>query len=90
MIEDKENCALVGKSSKAKGKKGQGEAESSEKVKKGQGEAESSEKGKKKDLSKIKSFHCHEFVHYASKCLNQKKKKSSKDHVVASAEVNVF
>ena len=28
--------------------------------------------GKKKDLSKIKCFHCHEYGHYATKCLHNK------------------
>lgn len=56
--EDKENVALTCKGSKAKGKKRQGEVESSLKGK------------KKKDLSKIKCFHCLEFGHYATKCPN--------------------
>lgn len=76
-IED-ENFALIGKGNKAKGKKGQGKAKSSQK-----GEE------KEKDLSKIKCFHCNEFEHYATKCPNWKKG-SNKDHVAASAEVDGF
>ena len=34
MTKDKEKCALIGKTNNAKGKKGQGEAESSQKGKK--------------------------------------------------------
>lgn len=76
MTDEEENCALTGKSSKAKGKKGQGETESSK-------------KDKKKDLSKIKCLHCHEFGHHASKCLG-KKKGPEKDHGTASTEVDDF
>lgn len=73
---DKESFTLAGKSSKAKGKEGQGVAQSSR-------------KGKKKDLSKIKFFHCHEFGQYSPKCL-ERKEESSKDHVAASTEVYAF
>lgn len=74
--EDEENFSLTGNGSKAK-------------VKKGQGEAESNPKGeKKKDLNEIKCFHFHEFRHYAIKCLNQEE--SNKDHVARLAEVDVF
>lgn len=52
--DEKENFALVGKGKKAKDKKAQGKPESSQNGGK-----------KKKDLSKIKYFHCHEFGHYA-------------------------
>lgn len=52
--EDKENFAHA---CKAKGKKGKGKAESSQKGEK-----------KMKDLRKIKCSHCHEFGHYATKC----------------------
>lgn len=75
--EDEENFALTGKGSKIKGKKRQGEVESSQKGEK-----------KKKDMSKIKCFDCHEFRHYATKCPTWKE--SGKDHVVASTEVDVF
>lgn len=43
------------------------------KGKKSQGEVESSQKGKKKDLSKIKFFHYHEFGHYDTNCPKRKK-----------------
>lgn len=69
-----ENFALA---SKAKGKKGKGKCETSQKS------------DKKEDLSKIKCFQCHEFGHYATKCSNRKKG-SNKEHVVASAEVDGF
>lgn len=61
IVDEEEDCALVGKGNKAKGMKAQGEAESSQ----------------KKDLSKIKCFHCHEYGHYATKCPH---KKSSKEN----------
>ena len=51
---DEENCALVGKEKKGK-------------VKKSQSKPESSQGGKKKDLSRIKCFNCHEFMHYPTK-----------------------
>lgn len=98
MTMDEDNFALEGKAkgkkgqgeakSSQKGKQGQGEAKSSQKGKNGQGEAQSNEKGKKKDLSEIKCFHCDEFGHYATKY--PKQKKSIKDHVAASTKVDVY
>lgn len=61
---NEENCALVGKAHKGKGKKSQSKGEF------GQG-------GKKKDLLKIKCFHCHELGHYATKCPHKKVGKNS-------------
>jgi len=61
---DEEKFALDGKENKGKGKKSQSKLESS------QG-------GKKKDLSKTKCFHCHEFRHYVTKCPKKKIKKNT-------------
>eukprot|EP00253_Pinus_taeda_P032460 PITA_32460 len=61
--EDEENFALVGKGKKGKGKKTQSKPESSQ------------NNGKKKDMSKIKCFHCHKFGHCATKCPHKKSTK---------------
>ena len=58
---DEENFSLAGKGKKSKGKKAQGKTESSQNGGK-----------EKKDLIKIKCFHCHEFRNYATKCPNKK------------------
>ena len=50
---------MAGKTKKGKGKKSQSKADLS------QG-------GKKKDLSRMKCFHCHDFRHYATKCPQKK------------------
>ena len=57
----------------------------------GKGKTESSQKGekKKKDICKIMFFHFHEVGNYATKCPNQNKR-SSKNHAVASIEVDGF
>jgi len=62
-FDEEEHCALVGKGKNAKGKRAQGEAESSE------------NHGKKKDLSQIKWFHCHEYGQYAIECPHKKSNK---------------
>jgi len=43
---------------------------------KSQSKVELSQGGKKKDLSKIKCFHCHEFKHYTTKCQHKKESKN--------------
>ena len=58
--EDEENCALVSKARKGKGKKNP---------------SQSGAKGKKHDMSKVKCFHCHQHGHYATNCPQKKKNK---------------
>ena len=60
--EDEENCALVSKARKGKGKKNP---------------SQSSVKGKKQDMSKVKCFHCHQHRHYATNCPQKKKNKQA-------------
>jgi len=74
---DDENCALVRKSKKRKGKKSQSKAEFS------QG-------GKKKDLSIIKYFHYHEFRHYAMKCMHKKTSKKTSGGEACEALASQF
>ena len=59
---DEENCALVGKENKGKGNKYYSKFE----IRK---------EGKKRDMSKVKCFHCHEHGHYATNCPQNKKNK---------------
>ena len=56
---DEENCALATKARKGKSKKS----------------FQSGAKGKKKDMSKVKCFHCHQHGHYATNCPQKKKNK---------------
>lgn len=74
--EDEENFALASKGGKSKGKKSSGGGELSSKGEK-----------KKKDLNKIKCFSCHYFVHFVTKCPNQKKG-SRNVQVVAYAKID--
>jgi hypothetical protein len=57
---------------------------------KSQSKAESSQGGKKKDLSKIKCFHCHEFGHYAMKCPHKKESKKTSGGEVGEALASQF
>eukprot|EP00253_Pinus_taeda_P027074 PITA_27074 len=75
--EDEEKFALAGKEKKGKGKKSQSNPESS------QG-------GKKKDLSKIKCFHCDEFGHYATNCPHKKTSKKTLGGVAGEALASQF
>ena len=57
-----ENLALASQARKGKGK-----------VRMNTGGDSSSQVGTRKDLSKVKCFHCHKKGHYASQCLKRKK-----------------
>ena len=70
--EDEDNYALGGKENKGKWKKSQSNVESSQGC-------------KKKDLSRIKCFHCHEFKHYATKCPHKKRIKKTSGEVASEA-----
>ena len=72
--DEEENFALMGKGKKGKGKKFQPKPDSNH--------------GSKKDLSKAKCFHCHEFGHYATRC--PQKKSSKKTAAVGEALASQF
>jgi hypothetical protein len=72
--------ALVSKTRKGKGKSSS---------KKGNNDGGSSQPGKKKDLSKIKCFSCHKNGHYASQCLEKKKKGNGKTQTTTSTETQL-
>ena len=58
--DDEEDCALASKVKKGRGKKFHSKSKS---------------KGKKLDMSKVKSFHCHEHGNLANNCLQKNKNK---------------
>ena len=62
--DDEENCALEIKTNKGKGK------DSHSKL-------DSYHGGNKKDMMKVKGFHCHELGHFATNCPLKKSKKTS-------------
>ena len=72
MTNDEENYALV-----IKAKKGKGKASHSK--------LDSFHGGKKKDMMKVKCFHCHELGHFATNCPLKKSKKKSSGGVVGEA-----
>ena len=53
--EDEEDCSLAAKAKKGKGKKFHSKSESGK-------------DGKKRDMSRVKCFHCHKHGHYATNC----------------------
>jgi len=72
--DEEEKFALMGKGKKGKGKKFQPKPDSNH--------------DGKKDLSKVKCFHCHEFGHYATRC--PQKKSSKKTAAVGEALASQF
>ena len=69
--EDEEDCALVSKAKKGKGKKFHSKSES--------------KYGKKWDMSRVKCFHCHDHGHYATKFPQNKKNKKVGGSVAGEA-----
>ena len=60
------------------------------KGKKSQSKAESSQRGKKKDLSRIKCFHYHEFTHYSMKCPHKNTRNKTSGGVAGEALASQF
>eukprot|EP00253_Pinus_taeda_P003357 PITA_03357 len=71
---DEENCALATKAKKGKNKKA----------------SHSGAKGKKRDMSKVKCFHCHQHGHYATNCPQKKKNKKDVGSIVGEALASQF
>eukprot|EP00253_Pinus_taeda_P009974 PITA_09974 len=71
---DEENCALAAKEKKGKNKK----------------DSHSGVKGKKQDMSKVKCFHCHHHVHYATNCPQKKKDKQAAGSAAGEALASQF
>ena len=74
--DDEENHAFAGKVEKWKGKSFHSKSYSSQ--------------GFKKDMSKIKCFHCHELGHYATKCLHKKASKKPSGGAASEALASQF
>ena len=47
-------------------------------------------KGKKKDMSKVKCFHCHQHGHYATNCPQKKKNKQAGGSAAGEALASQF
>ena len=74
-ISDEEDYTLAAKARKGKGK---------EKA------SQSGADGKKRDMSKVKCFHCHDHGHYATNCPQKKKNKQVAGAVVGEALASHF
>ena len=75
--EDEEDCTLVSKAKKGKENKFHSKCESSK-------------DGKKRDMSRLKCFHCHEHGYYATNCPQKKKNKKASGSVVGEALASQF
>ena len=70
--DDEENCALEIKARKGKGKISHSKSDSYH-------------GGKKKDMTKVKFFHCHNMGHFATNCPLKKSKEKSLGGVASEA-----
>ena len=61
-----------------------------EKGEKFHSKSESDKYGKKRDMSRVKSFHCHEHGHYATNCPKKKTNKKASGSAIGEALASQF
>lgn len=74
---DEENCALADKTKKGKGNKYSSKSETKK-------------EGKERDMSRVKSFHCHEHGHYATNFPQKNKKNKASRSAAGEALASQF